>query len=187
MLKIAITGNIASGKSQVEKMLKDKGYPVYDADIIAHEILDKVKDFYGYDVFSNGKVDRKKLGKLVFENEEIRKKLEELLHPMIREKIKEIFEEHQNDRYVFMSVPLLFEANFTSLFDKILFVSCSKKIRLKRLMKRNDLSEEEAMARINSQINEDEKITRSDYVIKNEDDIENLKTQVDSFCNVYLN
>ena len=73
MLKVAITGNIASGKSQVEKLISDKNYTVYDTDKIAHDILDKVNDFYGYDVFTDGRIDRKKLGELVFSNPDLKK------------------------------------------------------------------------------------------------------------------
>ena len=124
MLKFAITGNIASGKSQVESILTEKGYPVYDTDKIAHEILDTITDFYGYDVFTNGKIDRKKLGKLVFQNTDLKLKLENYVHPKVKKKIIEIFEKHKNDKMVFISVPLLFEADFTDLFDKILFIIC---------------------------------------------------------------
>ena len=77
MKKIAITGNIAAGKSQVEEILTNY-YPVYDADKIAHSVLNEITEFYGYDVFTNGKIDRKKLGPLVFQNPEIRQKLENI-------------------------------------------------------------------------------------------------------------
>ena len=125
MLKVAITGNIAAGKSQVEAILA-KEFPVYDADKIAHKFL--------------GDVDRKALGEKVFKDPEARKKLEEYIHPKVKQEILEIFGAPHD--IVFVSVPLLFEANFDKMFDKILFVAADDNLRLERLMKRNNLTEE---------------------------------------------
>ena len=176
--KIAITGNIASGKTQVEKILS-KSYPVYDTDKIAHEILDKITEFYGYDVFTNGKIDRKKLGALVFSNYELKKKLEDMVHPKVKNELTEIFEKHKYDKFVFVSVPLLFEAGFENMFDKIILVTTEEKERVKRLIARNNLTKDEAMKRIQSQIPEPEKQKKSDYIINNDSDIENLKIQTE--------
>lgn len=176
MLKAAITGNIASGKSQVEKIISEK-YPVYDADKIAHKILENLKDFYGYDVFTDGKIDRKKLGELVFSNPDLKKKLEEIIHPQVKQEILKIFE--QDLPVVFISIPLLFETGFDRLFDKIIFVSADSKLRLERLMKRNNFTKEEALRRIQSQGAEEEKIQKSDFVICNNSTLTDLKTQTD--------
>lgn len=176
MLKAAITGNIASGKSQVEKIISEK-YPVYDADKIAHKILENQKDFYGYDVFTDGKIDRKKLGELVFSNPDLKKKLEEIIHPQVKQEILKIFE--QDLPVVFISIPLLFETGFDRLFDKIIFVSADSKLRLERLMKRNNFTKEEALRRIQSQGAEEEKIQKSDFVICNNSTLTDLKTQTD--------
>ena len=151
MLKVAITGNIASGKSEVEKILISKGYPVFDTDKMAHEIL--------------GNVDRKKLGDEVFRNLQKKKELEEYIHPKIKQMVKEIFE--QNYDIVFISVPLLFETDFYKLFDRIIFVACDDDIRLERLMKRNNFTEDEALIRMKAQLPQEEKILKSDYVIYN--------------------
>lgn len=178
-VKIAITGNIASGKSQVERYIQELGYVVYDSDEIAHEVLSEIKDFYGYDVFASGKIDRKKLGKLVFSNLDLKKKLEEATHPKIKEKILELFELHKNDNFIFISVPLLFEAGFESIFDKIILITVDNKLQLSRLMNRNNLTEKEALSRMNSQIPQDKKISKSDYIIENNSTVENLLKQVD--------
>ena len=177
--KIGITGNIASGKSQVEKYLKIRNFIVYDTDRITHSILDKIKDFYGYDVFTNGKIDRKKLGNLVFNNTYLKKKLEDLIHPEVKKEILKLFEKHKNEKYIFISVPLLFEAGFENLFDKIILVTVDNDTQLKRLMERNSLTKKDALLRINSQIPQEEKIGKSDFIVNNNSTIENLYEQLD--------
>ena len=176
-VRVAITGNIASGKSQVEDVIIQQGYAVYDSDKLAHDALNKITDFYGFDVFTNGKIDRKKLGNLVFSNTDLRKKLEQIIHPIVKEKIFEIFEKHSNDKFVFVSVPLLYESGFDNIFDKVIFVSVPEKIQLERLMKRNNLTVEEAMLRIDSQQSQGEKLERADFIIKNDSTLDELKLQ----------
>ena len=181
--KVAISGNIASGKSQVEKILVGLGFKVYDSDKIAHDVLNSITEFYGYDVFSEGKIDRKKLGALVFSNPDIKQKLEKLTHPKIKETIIKIFEENEDEKYIFVSVPLLYEAGFENIFDKVIFISVDEDIQLKRLMKRNNLSKKDALARINSQQPQKEKALKADYIIENNKTINDLKIAVEQVIN----
>ncbi len=186
VLKIAVTGNIASGKSQVEQVLERQGFPVYDSDKIAHSIVDGLSEFYGYDVFTDGKTDRKKLGALVFSNPDLKQKLENITHPKIKDEILSLFEKHKSDKNIFVSVPLLYEAGFDDIFDKVLLVSADKNIQLERLMKRNNFTEEEARLRINSQMPQEEKIKLADFVIYNNSSLESLNKQLQDFLNSLL-
>lgn len=183
MIKFALCGNIASGKSTVQKLLENQGYRVLDTDKVAHELLtvnnsELFLEFKKFDVFENGEFSREKLGKLVFTNKEIKQKLENILHPQIREKIKEFFEQNQNEKYLFVGIPLLFEANMTDLFDKIIFIYADDDIRLKRLLHRNGYSVDYAKARLNSQMRQEEKTQKSDYVIYNNGSIEELNVNI---------
>lgn len=177
MTRIALTGNIASGKSAVSEILEENGYKVLDTDEVSHKLLTvKNKElfdvFKDYDVFENGEFSRVKLGKLIFNDEILRKKLEAILHPQIAQEIEKF------DGIV--AIPLLFEAKMEYLFDKIIMVYTDDGIRLDRLMKRNNFTEAEAKARMNSQIPQDEKISLCDFVIYNNGSLENLKSSVET-------
>lgn len=183
MLRVAIVGNIASGKSTVEKALQTSGYVVLDTDKVCHELLlcKEVADaFSSCDVFENGIISREKLGKLVFSKPEQKELLESILYPMVKLKIEEFFEKYRDESLAFVAIPLLFEAGMESLFDKIVFVYCDDELRLKRLISRNNYTEEYALTRMNAQHSQDEKVKKADYVIYNNSDIVALDRNVDS-------
>lgn len=179
MKKIAICGNIASGKSVVQNFLAEKGFKVLDTDDVSHELLninnkDLFESFKDFDVFENGEFSRVKLGKLIFSNKVTKDKLEAILHPQIEEKIKEFFVTNKDEEVVFVGIPLLFEANMQNLFDKILFIYADDEIRLERLIKRNGYTLEHAKARLASQMPQDKKIAMSDFVINNNGTIDEI-------------
>lgn len=182
MIKIAIVGNIASGKSEVEKIIEKEGYVVFDTDLITHDILldnpTVAKSFVDYDVFEYGRLSREKLGKLVFNNSELKHKLESIVHPLILEELEQIFKSYSDERCVFVSVPLLFEVGWEKLFDKIIFVKTDDAIRLGRLMKNRGYSKEYAEKRMSAQLSQDEKTENSDIVIENNGTILELEEQV---------
>lgn len=186
MIKVGITGNIASGKSEIEKILIQKGYKVIDADDIAHELLvlheaDIIKAFSGYNITVNGKISRKLLGDIVFINKVMKDKLEAILHPLIFEKVNAFFDEHKNEDIVFVSAALLYESGMDKLVDKVLFIYCDDRIRLEHLIARNNLTREEALIRMHSQVPQEEKVYKSFYVINNNETLQALYKKVDMF------
>lgn len=186
MISIAIVGNIASGKSTVENVLRKKGYKVFDSDIIAHEVLDDLSEkileaFKDYDISENGRISRQKLGALVFDDKNLKEKLENIIHPEIKDRLKKIFEENKLEKYIFVSIPLLFEVGWRNLFDKILFIYTEDKIRLNRLMQRNNFTKDEALARIKSQLPQEEKVKVSDFIINNNHSIDVLQKYIERF------
>ncbi|MFD0768297.1 dephospho-CoA kinase [Bacillus sp. CGMCC 1.60114] len=185
---IGLTGGIASGKSTVSQMFQGFHVPVIDADIIAREVVEPGKEAYNEIVAAFGKevvggnreLDRSKLGSIVFHNEEKRLLLNGIVHPAVRKEMNA-----QKDMYirekaqaVVLDIPLLFESKLTGLVDKILLVYVDSETQLTRLMERNNFTEEEAKARIASQMPLEDKITLADKVINNNGTMEETKAQL---------
>lgn len=187
MLKVGITGNIAAGKSTVEEFLKEKGYKVLDADDLAHDLLREksvkakiIEAFDGYDIIENGELSRPKLGNIIFTSQKDRQLLESILHPLIKDEIRQFFSaSEKREDIVFVSVPMLFEAKFEDVFDKIVLVYADDDIRIQRLIDRNDLNEEMAQNRLDIQMSQDKKKPLSAYILFNNESLDDLIVQVD--------
>lgn len=176
-MKIAITGTIGSGKSTVVSYIRDKGYSVFDCDDYAHKLLED-KDVIEkisarFDCMEDGKISRKKLGKIVFNDDDKLEELNAIIHPLVKEQILLL------DVPVFVDIPLLFEANMQNLFDVIITVCADKDIIIQRLMQRDGMNKEEALRRISLQIDEKIKKNNSDYVIINNETQTKLYEQVE--------
>lgn len=189
MLTIGLTGGIATGKSTVSALLRQAGFPIVDADIVAREVvepgtptLEKIKLAFGPGIIDNSVLDRRKLGQIVFEDGAQLKKLNDIMQPAISSAMadKINFWRLQNVPILVLDVPLLFERDYdkNKLVDKIIVVTASEEIQLSRLENRDQLSNMEARNRVKAQLPMSQKIARADYVIDNNGHIEELQEQV---------
>jgi dephospho-CoA kinase len=182
---IALTGGIATGKSTVASLLALNGMRVIDADSISHEILDAslswVKDEFGDEFTKGSKVDRAKLGALVFSDSKAKKKLETYLHPKIRDEIEKRSIKQDEFKFPYLiDIPLFFE-NGAYDIDESVVVYTPKEVQLERFMKRNGYSEEESLKRIASQMPIDEKKQKATWVIDNSKNLKHLQQEVEDF------
>ena len=185
---IALTGGIATGKSTVASLLALNGMRVIDADTISHELLDEsylwVEDEFGTGFVNNKKVDRAKLGTLVFGNDDAKKRLEEFLHPKIRLEIEKRSIKQDSFEFPYLiDIPLFFENNSYEISDSVV-VYTPKDVQLERFMKRNGYSEEESKHRINTQMPIDDKKSKATWVIDNSKNLKHLQQEVEDFVQI---
>lgn len=178
---VVLTGGIATGKSSVAKIFASLGYTIIDADTIAHEILNvqqqSIAEIFGKRFVVSGKVDRKALGALVFPDSAQRKKLEALLHPLIRQEIeRRANEEEQHRKPYLVDIPLFFESGHYPI-EKTLVVYAKEQQQLERLVLREGYSKEEALARIHAQMSIEEKRNLGQYVIDNSGTLTQLQQE----------
>ena len=195
MIKLAITGNIASGKTLIESLLYEQGFITMDTDKIVHnllsqdkDIIEKVNNLFDTDVKDReGKIDRKKVGDIVFNDKNKLEKLEKILHPTVKNVVDKFFQENEKEKILAVSVPQLYEAGWEVYFDYVLLIIADDKIRLKRLIKRNNITEDAAQKRLAAQISQEEKIKKADFVIDNSGNIENTRLQLKQILEELLN
>ena len=191
MYRIGLTGSIATGKSTVTNMLKELGAFVIDCDKTARDVvapgtrgLAKIEEVFGKDVVAaDGSMDRVYIGDLVFRNPEMKKRLENILFPLIFEALDEELlrlERAGATPVVFLDMPLLYEVKYDSYVDEVWLVYVPFEVQLSRLMKRNGYTKEEALLRIHSQISVDKKKSLAQQVIDNSGTLEDTKEQVRS-------
>ena len=183
-----ITGSIASGKSTVVNLLKERGFSVIDADLIAHEQLEickrEIVEVFGEQILDEArKIDRKKLGAIVFNEPKKLKNLEQILHPKIKTEI--FFKASQLEslgQVYFVDIPLFFEKKKRyDEFKNVAVIYAPKELLLSRLMNRNGLSLNEAKARVELQMDIEQKKKMAKFVIDNSNDRENLKLELEKF------
>jgi dephospho-coA kinase len=183
-----ITGSIASGKSTVVNLLKERGFSVIDADLIAHEQLEIckgeiIREFGEQILDEAGKIDRKKLGAIVFREPKKLKNLEQILHPKIKAEI--FFKASQLEslgQVYFVDIPLFFEKKERyAEFKNVAVIYAPKELLLSRLMSRNGLNLEEAKARVELQMDIEQKREMANFLIDNSSDRENLELELEKF------
>ena len=178
---VVLTGSIATGKSSVANIFSSFGWHVIDADEIAHVLLDEqhktIAMMFGEQYISNNEVKRKELGKLIFQDKSKKKALEALLHPLIYQKIEDLAtKEDAFKKPYLVDIPLFFETKRYPI-EKSLVVYTSKEEQLKRLMQRDSYNKQEALSRITSQIDIEEKRDMATYIIMNMDNFEALEKE----------
>ena len=184
---IGITGGIASGKSTVTEFLRQQGYQVIDADQVVHELQEPGERLYqallstfGSTILQeDGRLDRPKLGAMIFGNPELLAQSSQIQNQIIREELarrRELLAETED--IFFMDIPLLFELSYENWFDQIWLVDVIEETQLSRLMSRNALSQEEAEKRIAAQLSLKEKRKRADVLIDNNGSLEDTRRQI---------
>jgi dephospho-CoA kinase len=189
MLKVGLTGGIASGKSTVSRIFASFGAKVLDADEVAREVLlpgqpawTKLRRAFGQEFFhSDGTVKRKQLRKLVFADPEKRSQLNAIVHPEVMKEINrrsEILSSSVQTGVLLVDVPLLLEVGVANRFDKVVVVYVSKSVQVNRLQQRDGISEEEAKQALKAQMALSKKVEQADYVIDNSGTLEETQAQV---------
>lgn len=171
--KLGITGGIGSGKTSVCRVFEVLGIPVFSADREAQDIMEKdddiiagIKSISGKDLYKNGSLDRTKLASIIFNNTTTLKKVNSLVHPAVFDHFAK-WTLKQSTPYVIMEAAILFESGASAVVDKIATVVAPVEQRVKRVILRNRLSQEQVMERMRNQMDDEERIRKSDFVINN--------------------
>ena len=173
--RLGVTGGIGSGKTTVCRIFRVLGVPVFVADVAARQLMNtdpvvrqEINAITGEDLYTSGELDRKELARLIFNRQELLRRVNEVVHPAVLR----IFDEwagKSESPYVIMEATILFEARADTMVDRVAAISAPVEERIARVMGRNDLSREEVMERINNQLEDDEREEQSYYVINNAD------------------
>ncbi|SRR5579883_6011 len=192
MLVIGLTGGIGSGKSTVAKLFIERGVTVIDSDKLARDVvlpgqaaLKQVAEKFGSAVMKpDGTLDRNALRKIIFEDENSRNWLEQLLHPLIRAEMKKQIK-NANPPYCIIMIPLLLETENNPLIDRILVVDSAEADQIKRTQKRDNATEEEVKSIIKTQVSRTKRLSAADDVIENSGSISDLIPQIDRLHGFY--
>ena len=184
-MKVGLTGGIGAGKSTVADMFSKLGAVVIRSDELARQVIEpkttgfqKVLSRFGNQILQeNGSIDRTKLAQIVFNDQSALKDLEEIIHPLVRNKTNEIIDAQTQETIVVNEVPLLLEKNMENLFDFLVVVISSEKNRINRLLKRG-ISEVDAKKRMKLQVSDEQRKTSADFLIANDGNMEQLEADV---------
>lgn len=194
MLKVGLTGGIASGKSTVTGYFHELGVPIIDADEIAREIvkpgsegLSRLVTAFGPGILrSDGYLDRRQLRQKIFSNAEERERVNRLLHPLVRQQIQKALNKISEAPYVLIAAPLLFESGLDKDMDRLVVVDCDETTQIHRLLHRDNIDLEEARLAMKAQMDRQKRRERADDVIDNNGSLKSLKTQVEKLHRRFL-
>lgn len=187
---LGITGSIATGKSTVVNIFKQYGFPVVDADIIAREVVEpntaglkKVVETFGSSVLcSDGSLNRKQLGQIIFSDTKKRQALNALLAPFLQEAIiEQIKRASAAAALVIADIPLLYEAGYDKYMDQVAVVYIPEDLQVQRLMKRDRITKKEAQKKVASQLSIEEKKKRADIIFDNQESLSSIRQQIFSW------
>ena len=188
--RIGLTGGIASGKSTITDYIKTyKKIPILDADNFSKELTKpntfgykKIIEYFGNQIINKNSeektINRKFLRSIIFKDEKSREWIQNLLHPLIKEKMIDESDKYKNNRVILLVIPLLFEAKYEDICNEIWLVKCKQEEQIKRLVKRDKISEEEAYSIIKLQFNFKTKTKFSDVILDNSDTKHKWKNQI---------
>lgn len=189
---IGLTGGIGSGKTAIAKHIESLGIPVYIADVEAKkiletkEVIDEVATVFGKDILENGKIDKKKMANLVFQDPEKLKTYNAIVHPQVFLHFNNWAKKHTDFPILVKEAAILFESGSYIDCDKIILVTAPKEVRIQRVMKRDGVSREAVEHRIANQWDDEKKKSMSDYVIENID-LEKAKKSADNIISLLRN
>ena len=185
MIKIGLTGSIGMGKSETARIFSGLGIPVYDADASVHKLYESgktgaiaIKKIFPEAISDDGSVDRKILGGIVVGNKTNIKKLEDIIHPLLKNDRLDFFEKNINEKIVVLDIPLLFETKGESQVDYVVVVSTSYNIQKQRVLERPDMTEDKFEKILLSQMPNEAKCKKADFIIDTSISIDDAKKQV---------
>ena len=194
MLIIGLTGGIGSGKTTVSDLFTNTGITVIDADEIGRHISGKgqtgyeaiINEFGDQLIATNGELDRDTLRDIVFKNDNKRKKLESLLHPLIRNEIKQELAQYADEPYCIIAVPLLLETNYRNMVDRILVIDSTEEDQIARVIHRDNLDRDKVKQILAAQLPRSQRLQQADDILVNDGDIAHLATEVAALHKRYL-
>jgi dephospho-CoA kinase len=175
MKRIGLTGGIGSGKSTVAEIFHHFGVPVFNSDNAARKLQDEdeqvkkqITGIFGNEIYDEGKLNRKKVAEIVFKDSKKLEALNSIVHPAVAKAFEKFCEENKSAKYILKEAAILFEIGADKVLDGMIVVTAPDELRLERVSKRDGISKEQILLRMNSQLSQEEKIKKADFVIVND-------------------